>query len=397
MKKLKKQIKESFFNPILHFLPLFTFLVIDEYFGIDMAWKLSFPIALTLLVYIFFALSWIFTWHLLFTAFYLIVGILTGLISLIELPQYIHNLEGEFIVLLFFALALIFRKQFQKSVLRIMHRLMPMTNNFDELFRVIWLFSGVLAVYIAGTLLIQHFVSVDTDYNFMLLTRTLYVGVLCFLVVYEIMRVIVIRSNLSREEWWPIVNEHGKIIGRIQHSVSLLDEKKYTHPIVRVLIIDKGLIFLQKRATSNVVFGGLWDTAISNHLTVGETIEQCVERTARERYSLNNFRYMHLSNYTIENKYEQHYAFLFVSCQLATVQPNPKFVERTKWWTQQQIEENLDSGIFTENFKTEYDLLKRSGLLESGKCECKCRLKEVIYEQSGLSKGNGNSPDTKAV
>jgi hypothetical protein len=59
-----------------------------------------------------------------------------------------------------------------------------------------------------------------------------------------------------------------------------------------------------------------------------------------------------------------------------------KFIDQTKWWTQQQIEDNLDAGIFTENFKIEYDLLKRSGLLETGKCECSCKLKDTIYKQT---------------
>ncbi len=126
----------------------------------------------------------------------------------------------------------------------------------------------------------------------------------------------IIRAKLLREEWWPIVNENGKIIGSIQHLTSLNDEKKYMHPIVRVMLIDKGLVFLQKRAANNLVFGGLWDTAVSNHLIVGETLEQCIERTANERYGLEKFRYMHLSNYVHETTNEHHYAFLF--CKLST-------------------------------------------------------------------------------
>lgn len=59
---------------------------------------------------------------------------------------------------------------------------------------------------------------------------------------------------------------------------------------------------------------------------------------------------------------------------------NKKYIDHAKWWTAKQIEENLESGIFTENFKTEFDLLKRSGLLESVQCECECTLKDVISD-----------------
>jgi isopentenyldiphosphate isomerase len=158
------------------------------------------------------------------------------------------------------------------------------------------------------------------------------------------------------------------------------------HPIVRVLVIDKGMILLQKRSAECLVYPGLWDTAISNHVKMSESIEQCVDRTAVERYKLTNFKYMYLANYTLEVEREFHYAFLFVSCQQMDVKLDHAFTDQLKRWTQQQIEEELETGIFTENFIIEYDLLKRSGLLETGKCECNCRLKQVIYQQSNGAK-----------
>jgi hypothetical protein len=95
---------------------------------------------------------------------------------------------------------------------------------------------------------------------------------------------------------------------------------------------------------------------------------------------------MYLSNYIIERRNEKQYAFLFVSCQQAEYNLNPSFLEQTKWWTQKQIEDNLSEGIFTENFKIEFDLLQRSGLLETGNCDCNCRLKDAIYSQSNSLK-----------
>ena len=56
MQKLRKQIKESFFNPILHLLPLLIFLVVEDFYGMSMGFKISFPIALGLLIYIYFVL-----------------------------------------------------------------------------------------------------------------------------------------------------------------------------------------------------------------------------------------------------------------------------------------------------------------------------------------------------
>lgn len=380
MEKLRKQIRESFFNPILHFLPLLVFLVVDEFFGLNPAWIVAFPLTLVLLVYVYYAYNRIFTWHLIFTFLFLVVGSLYSLSSFFHISDVSQHLNFEIILLTFFVFYFLLKKPIQQEILKIVPKLIPMTNNFSELNRIVWKLFSLIFGYVLASFILFNNVIVDTAS--IQLLQYCYIGLLLFLIVYELFRVQIIRAKLLREEWWPIVTDQGKIVGSIQHQTSLNDEKKYMHPIVRVLLIDKSMILMQKRSPESLVYAGLWDTAISNHVKMGETIEECIDRTAKERYSLDNFKYMYLANYTIETEQEHHYAFLFVSCQEKEFKINQTFVDQLKWWTQQQIEEELETGIFTENFREEYDLLKRSGLLETGKCECNCRLKEVIYQQS---------------
>jgi isopentenyldiphosphate isomerase len=384
MEKLRKQIRESFFNPILHFLPLLIFLVMDVFFGVNLAWKISFPVAFALLIYIYFRYNRLFIWHLIFTTLYVSVGFLTSLQRFLPIPNVLHSLACETIFVFILLCYLLFQKQIQKQILRVIPRLIPMTNNFSELNRIVSKLVVLMLGYILGNVVLNYNGLLGSPYQQFFLY--VYVGLLLFLVVYEMLRVLIIRAKLTREEWWPIVNEQGKIIGSIQHLTSLNDERKYMHPIARVLLIDKAMILLQKRSQESLVYPGLWDTVVSNHISMGETVEQCVERTAEESYSLTNFKFMYLANYTLEVEKESHYAFLFVSCQQTEYVINSDFTDQLKWWTQQQIEEELETGIFTENFTVEYDLLKRSGLLETGKCECNCKLKEVIYQQSNGTK-----------
>jgi isopentenyldiphosphate isomerase len=264
-----------------------------------------------------------------------------------------------------------------------------MTNNFNELYRVIWALFIVLFVYVSAFLVVDSTVKNDTIY--LLLLQYLYVGILVFMAIYEILRVQFIRVKLNKEEWWPIVSKQGKIIGSIQHLTSLNDKKKYRHPVVHVLLIDKSMVLLKKREFNDPESPDLWDSSISNHVKMGETIEKCVERSAEEKYGINNFRFMYLSNYSVEGKNEKQYAFLFVSCLQAEYKLNPATSEQTKWWTQRQIEDNLKDGIFSENFKIEFDLLQRSGLLENGKCECTCKMREVIYQQTNATEKAGTN------
>lgn len=385
MKKLRNQIKESFFNPIFHFLPLLIFLVVEDYFGMNTAWLCAFPAALLLLGYVYLAHKRIFYWHLLFTLFFVGLTVINALELLLPIPVFLQPLIFKSIVLYFVVFVLLFRKQVEKVVFGMMSKLIPMSNNFNELYRVIWALLFVLLLYITTFLFIQYS-DIDQKTQYLIFLRDIYTVTIFFLVVFELLRVHIIRTHLVKEEWWPIVTEQGKIIGSIEHSTSLLDKKKYIHPIVRVLMIEKSMVFLQKNGPNDSLSPGLWDTVISNHVRMGETIDLCIERTALEKYALNNFKYIYISTYLRECQNEHHYAFLFVSCQSTDLNINPTSDLQTKWWTQQQIEENLETGIFSENFKIEFDLLKRSGLLETGRCECTCKLKEVIYQQTDAVK-----------
>ena len=380
MDKFRKHINESFFNPVFHFLPLLIFLVVDDFFGMFPAWEISFPFALILLIYTYFVYNRIFTWHLISTLIFVCSSLIAALETFFPIPFLKHEIVYESVVLLFFFVFIVFRSGIQKIVQQLMSNLIPMTNNFEELYRVIWAFGLVLFIYVSGFLTLQ---ALDI-HGYEQFLQSVYLGVLFFLIAYEILRVQLIRSKLIREEWLPIVNNQGKVIGSIQHTISLNDEKKYQHPVVRILFVDKGMILLNKQTEGNKT--DRWDSTISAHVVMEESIEQCVTRTVKKKLDIDDFKYMFLSNYTVDCQNEIQYSFLFVSCMMSDFKLTERFVEQSKWWTQSQIEENLHSGIFTESFVTEYDLLLRSGLLETGKCECNCRLKQVIYDQFNVQK-----------
>jgi len=383
MKKLRKQIKESFFNPILLFLPLLIFLVVDNFYGMNVAWSISFPVALLIAVYVFYAYNRIFIWHLLFSILFLVVSFLISIAPIQYASLAFQKLMDEVVWFVFLLLFLSFRKKIERIILRAMPKLLPMSNNVNELFRVIWVLFILLAFYITTFSLIQLLGNEQINEYLKYLSIT-YALIIISFIVWEILRVQFIRKKLLNEEWWPIVTEHGKIVGSIQNLTSLFDNKKYMHPIVRVQVIEEGMIFLQKRGSDDLLFPTLWDTAISNHVKIGETIEECINRTAEGRYNLKGIKYIFLSNYCHETENEHHYAFLFVTCQFPDIKINADLIDQTKWWTQQQIEENLETGIFSENFMIEYDLLKRSGLLERNTYDCECRLKEAYIRQKKL-------------
>ncbi len=384
MKKLRQQINESFFNPVLHFLPLIVFMVVYDFWGLNIAWSVSLPVTLLLFVYIFFLYRKMIEWFLFSTIIFLFVGAIVTIIPVGKLPIAIRDVSLEYTVLLVFILSLVFRYQIEMFINNRKSKMLSMTNNLNELFRLLLILGSVIFVYVHAYSLLYLFQipNLENSINFL---HGAYLTAFFFVIFYECFRVTLIRVNLLREEWWPIVNEKGKIIGSIHNKTSIQEEKKYMHPVVRVMLIENNRIFLQKRCRQDILYPGFWDTAVSNHVKVNETVDRCIRRTVSERYGISELKPIFLSNYIHETECEYHYAFLFVACNLPDLEPNPKYIDQAKWWTLAQIEENRTTGIFTENFLTEFELIKRSGLLESGRCECECRLKETLSKTLPLN------------
>ena len=384
MKRLRKQINETFFNPVIHFLPLIVFLVVNDFWDLKTAWVATLPVVFILFLYIFFFYRKIVQWFVFSVFVVFVVGSFISFFPVEKLPFPIGDVALESAVLIFFILSLIFRSYIEAMLNRRKSKLPPMVNNLNEMFRMLWMLGAVIFIYIHAYLLAASLQVSNLEYTLKFI-HDAYLVLFLFVVFYELIRVTLIRVKLLREEWWPILNEKGKMIGSIHNKTSLSDPTKYIHPIIRVMLIEDNRIFLQKRCQQDLVYPGYWDTALSNHVKVNETVEQCISRTANERYGIKDLKPIFLSNYMHETDFEYHYAFLFVACKLPELEHNKDYIDHAKWWTVQQIEDNLSTDIFTENFLSEFELVKRSGLLDTGRCDCECRLKETIQNSAFLS------------
>ena len=376
---MKTNIKESYFNPTLHFLPTLIFLLVNDFDLLIPAWVSSVLVAAVTLFYIRSSHQKLLYWHLNFTGLFLLFALFVTVTTYFYPSFFIQQLADKLIFLLFLILLLFFRKPLEACVSSKMPALMPMTNNYDELYRTVWILLSILTLNISAYSIFEF--STPANYKWLsIVLHWLYSISILGTIAFVSLRVLMIRSRLADEEWWPIVNDQGKVVGSIQHFTSLNDKQNFLHPIARVHLIDKCMLFLQKKPGCDLYAPSLWDTAVSNHLLVGESIEGCIDRTFNDQYGLTAIKYVHLSNYIRKGVKENQYAYLFVSAQLSadTMKPSTENVE-TKWWTLPQIEANFESGIFSDNFKLEYDILKRSGLLDTEKCECPCKLKEAIY------------------
>lgn len=168
--------------------------------------------------------------------------------------------------------------------------------------------------------------------------------------------------NLS-EEWVPLVDETGNVTGKAPRS-RVHDGSKLLHPVVHLHVFNQNkAILLQKRPMSKLIQPGKWDTAVGGHISAGETLEQALQKEAREEIGLLQFSAKHLKFYRWDCDAESELVYLFITHDHKNVKPQSDEVEELRFWTKNQIEKQLGQGVFTPNFELEFGMLKEMKII----------------------------------
>jgi isopentenyldiphosphate isomerase/intracellular septation protein A len=156
------------------------------------------------------------------------------------------------------------------------------------------------------------------------------------------------------EEWLPVIDEEGKIIGKALRSVCHSGEK-ILHPVVHLHVMNpRKLLYLQKRPESKIIQPGKWDTAVGGHIAFGEDVKTALMREAYEEIGLKDFTAKPVGVYLFESEIEREMVYSFVSYDYQGIKLHSEEVMEGRFWSQKQIEQNLGKGIFTPNFEFEY-------------------------------------------
>ena len=169
------------------------------------------------------------------------------------------------------------------------------------------------------------------------------------------------------EEWLPMVDEQGNILGKALRSYCH-NGSKTLHPVVHLHLLGHfRTIYLQKRAPDKLIQPGKWDTAVGGHLAYGETIEAALNREAIEEIGLKEFEPVPALKYVWKTDIESELVYCFVTYQGKPDPAGSTEITDGRFWKFTEVEQNLGKGVFTPNFEHEYVLLKKSGLLRTEK------------------------------
>ncbi|GHT76773.1 hypothetical protein FACS189413_00770 [Bacteroidia bacterium] len=168
-----------------------------------------------------------------------------------------------------------------------------------------------------------------------------------------------VRRCLHREVWLPIVNSAGKVYGKIAQSVSLPDNQ-YMHPVIRIALTYKGMIYLSLQNVRYVSEPGKMDYPLEHFLLFKESLDDGFQTMLQQIGKRTDLRVRFICRY-VHSHYNR-LIYLYICNISDEKQLKGLKLQDGKWWTQKQIEDNLNTNLFSICFEKEYPVLSTTAL-----------------------------------
>lgn len=157
----------------------------------------------------------------------------------------------------------------------------------------------------------------------------------------------------------PVVDELGNVKAQASREFCHTNPQKPLHPVVHLHIINRsGRLYLQQRGAHKDLLPLHWDTAVGGHVSYGEYITEALYRESAEELGLHNFLPHGLDTYVFESSRERELVNVFAAVGEYEIHPDPEELAGGRFWTFEEIEAAIGTGVLTPNFEKEYTRIK---------------------------------------
>ena len=158
----------------------------------------------------------------------------------------------------------------------------------------------------------------------------------------------------SAEEIFELVDAEGRVIGQAPRW-RCHGDPSLRHRAVHVLVFDRaGSLFLQKRSIHKDSAPGLWDTSVGGHMQPGEQPEQSARREFIEELGTAPGMLHPAYGYEWSTRFETERIIAYATRHEGPFSLHPEEIEEGRFWSQDAIRRQLDSGLFTPQFRHEF-------------------------------------------